>query len=63
MASTRLGTALRQIQRLFVDGTGVGLTDAQLWERFATERDADAFAAARGTARALSTRRLPRRSE
>jgi RNA polymerase sigma factor (sigma-70 family) len=45
MAITRLGTALRQIQRLFSDGTGVGLTDAQLWERFATERDASAFEA------------------
>ena len=45
MAITRLGTALRQIERLFSDGTGVGLTDAQLWERFATERDASAFEA------------------
>jgi RNA polymerase sigma factor (sigma-70 family) len=43
MASMRVGPALRQIQRLFHDGTGVGLTDAQLWERFATRRDAAAF--------------------
>jgi RNA polymerase sigma factor (sigma-70 family) len=45
MASMRLGPSLREIQRLFSDGTLVGLTDAQLWDRFATQRDAPAFEA------------------
>ncbi len=36
-------TALRQIQRVFGEGTATGLSDAQLLERFAGHRDESAF--------------------
>jgi DNA-directed RNA polymerase specialized sigma24 family protein len=39
MSGTLLWPALRQVQHLLCDGTAVGLTDAQLWERVATRRD------------------------
>jgi RNA polymerase sigma factor (sigma-70 family) len=45
MAGAQLGTALRQIQRLFSDGSSTGLSDTQLLDRFATQRDEAAFAA------------------
>ena len=45
MAGAQLGTALRQIQRLFSDGSSTGLSDTQLLNRFATRRDEAAFAA------------------
>jgi RNA polymerase sigma factor (sigma-70 family) len=45
MASMRLGPALRQIQRLLGDGTVVGVSDVELWERFATQGDSLAFEA------------------
>ncbi len=45
MASARPGMALQQIQRLFDEGTLLGLTDAQLLERFLDRRDEGAFAA------------------
>jgi hypothetical protein len=45
MAGAQLGTALRQIQRLFSDGSSTGLIDTQLLNRFAKQRDEAAFAA------------------
>jgi RNA polymerase sigma factor (sigma-70 family) len=43
MASAPLGTALRQIHRLFEEGAVGGLTDGQLLERFLDRRDERAF--------------------
>ena len=43
MAIETLGAVLRQINRLFSDGAVTGLSDAQLLERFLTERDGAAF--------------------
>lgn len=43
MASVHRGSALRQINRLFDEGTLAGLPDARLLERYATERDELAF--------------------
>src|SRR5713226_9187319 len=43
MASGRSGIPLRQIQRLFDEGTITGLTDAQLLDRFVARRDEGAF--------------------
>ena len=45
MAIETLGAALRQINRLFVEGVVAGLSDAQLLERFLTHGDAGAFEA------------------
>ncbi|MHC5539192.1 RNA polymerase sigma factor, partial [Singulisphaera rosea] len=45
MTTASMGTALRHIQRLFGDGTIVGLADSQLLARFVAERDEAAFAA------------------
>ncbi len=45
MAIETLGAALRQINRLFVDGAVTGLSDAQLLERFVGRRDAGSFEA------------------
>ena len=45
MASTNYGAALRQMDRLFVEGTVAGLSDAQLLERFLARRDESAFGA------------------
>ena len=45
MASGQPGDAVRQINRLFRDGTMAGLTDGQLLERFATRRPEAAEAA------------------
>ncbi len=45
MASVQLGHVLRQIQRLYSGGSAAGLSDAALLDRFAGERDEDAFAA------------------
>jgi polysaccharide biosynthesis/export protein len=45
MASGHQGDAVRQINRLFRDGTAAGLTDGQLLERFATRRPEAAEAA------------------
>jgi RNA polymerase sigma factor (sigma-70 family) len=45
MTGARLGTALRQIQWLFSDGSATGATDTQLLGRFAASRDEGAFAA------------------
>src|SRR5580692_11359616 len=36
-------SAMRQIQRVFVQGTATGLSDAQLLERFAADRDEASF--------------------
>ena len=44
-ASVQLGTVLRHIQRLYSGGSAAGLSDASLLDRFASERDEDAFAA------------------
>ncbi len=45
MASVQLGNVLRQIQRLYSGGSAAGVSDAALLDRFASERDEDAFAA------------------
>ena len=45
MASGHPGDAIRQINRLFLDGTAGALTDGQLLERFATRRPEAAEAA------------------
>src|SRR5271166_1944012 len=45
MAGAQLGAALRQIQRLFSEGSSTGLSDTHLLNRFATRRDEAAFAA------------------
>jgi RNA polymerase sigma factor (sigma-70 family) len=45
MAIETLGSALRQINRLFADGAVTGLSDAQLLERFVSQRDGEAFEA------------------
>ena len=45
MAGAQLGAALRQIQRLFSDGSSTGFSDTQLLNCFATRRDEAAFAA------------------
>jgi hypothetical protein len=39
MAGAQLGAALRQIQRLFSEGSSTGLSDTHLLNRFATRRD------------------------
>jgi RNA polymerase sigma factor (sigma-70 family) len=41
----QLGIVLRQIERLYSGGCAAGLSDASLLDRFASERDEDAFAA------------------
>src|SRR5436190_21023082 len=43
MAIETLGSALRQITRLFSGGTAAGLSDAQLLDRFVAHRDAAAL--------------------
>jgi RNA polymerase sigma factor (sigma-70 family) len=43
MASETLGTALHELKRLFAEGVATGLSDAQLLDRFLTERDGTAF--------------------
>ncbi len=43
MASMHRASALRQINRLFDEGTLAGLPDARLLERYATDRDELAF--------------------
>ena len=48
MASGHPGDAVRQINRLFRDGTSAGLTDGQLLERFATRRPEAAEGRVRG---------------
>ncbi len=45
MAGAPMGGALRQIHRLFVEGTVAGLPDGQLLERFLSRGDEAAFAA------------------
>ena len=45
MAIDTLGAALQQLNRLFAKGMVVGLSDAQLLERFLTQGDAGAFEA------------------
>jgi len=45
MASGQFGTALSDLRRLFTGGTATGLSDAQLVQRFAQNRDEAAFAA------------------
>ena len=45
MASEYLGAAVRQIHRLFDEGTLAGLTDARLLRRYASHRDEQAFEA------------------
>ncbi len=45
MASMRRDAALRQIDRLFGEGTLAGLPDARLLERYAAHRDELAFEA------------------
>ncbi len=45
MASVRHDAALRQIDRLFGEGTLAGLTDARLLERYVAHRDELAFEA------------------
>src|SRR4051812_42630254 len=45
MASGQLGAVVRQIRRLFGEGTVSGLSDAELLERFVASRDEEAFAA------------------
>src|SRR5580693_5658622 len=43
MAIDTLGGALRQINRLFAEGSVTGLSDAQLLDRFFADHDAAAF--------------------
>ncbi|MBN9121079.1 MAG: RNA polymerase sigma factor, partial [Planctomycetes bacterium] len=43
MANITLGTSLRQIHRLFRDGTASAMSGAQLLERFLAQGDAGAF--------------------
>ncbi len=45
MIRAPMSAAVRQINRLFVEGTVAGLSDGQLLERFLDERDEAAFAA------------------
>src|ERR1700722_4881814 len=45
MAIETLGAALRQLNRLWADGTITGFSDVQLLERFVVGRDAAAFEA------------------
>ena len=45
MATAPMGTALRQIQRLFVEGRLASLPDGELLERFLAEGDEAAFTA------------------
>jgi RNA polymerase sigma factor (sigma-70 family) len=45
MASTAMGTTLRQIHRLFDEGSVAFLSDERLLERFAADRDESAFEA------------------
>ena len=45
IASMRKGPVLRQLQNLLDQGSGVGITDGQLLERFAIARDERAFEA------------------
>ncbi len=45
MASAPRGAALRQIQRVFGEGTLSGLSDSQLLEKFLDGRDEAAFTA------------------
>jgi RNA polymerase sigma factor (sigma-70 family) len=45
MTGTRLGTALRHIEWLFSNGSVVGVSDTQLLNRFAADRDEASFAA------------------
>ena len=45
MAGVRLGAAMRQIHLLFGEGTLAGLPDAQILERYVTQRDELAFTA------------------
>jgi len=45
MASAQLGAVLRQIQRLFSEGSSTALSDTQLLAGFAARRDEAAFAA------------------
>ncbi len=45
MASLGRGIVLRQVDRLFRDGTLTGLGDGQLLERYLTDRDEEAFEA------------------
>jgi DNA-directed RNA polymerase specialized sigma24 family protein len=45
MATAPMGTALRQIQRLFVEGRLASLSDSDLLERFLSGSDEAAFAA------------------
>ena len=45
MASVGRGIVLRQLDRLFGEGTLTGLGDGQLLERYLTHRDEDAFEA------------------
>jgi RNA polymerase sigma factor (sigma-70 family) len=44
-AGMQFGIVLQQIQRLYSGGSAAGLSDASLLDRFASERDEDAFAA------------------
>jgi DNA-directed RNA polymerase specialized sigma24 family protein len=43
MAIESMGAALRQMNRLFTNGTVAGLGDSQLLERFVAEQDSAAF--------------------
>ena len=45
MATARMGTALRQIQRLFDEGTLASFADSELLERFLAGGDEAAFTA------------------
>ena len=46
MASAPMGAVLRQIQRVFGEGTVSGLSDSELLERFLDGRDEAAFSGA-----------------
>ena len=61
MASARRDAALRQIHRLFDEGTLAGLPDARLLERYVAHRDELAFEALVRAAWADGPGRLPRR--
>ncbi len=55
-------SAMRQIQRVFIQGTATGLSDAQLLERFAADRDEAVVRDAGGAARPDGAGRLPGRA-
>ena len=59
MVNGSTNTALRQVARVFQEGTLTGLSDRQMLERFVDSRDEAAFEVLVGTAWADGLQRLP----